>query len=351
MGQENINQADLQRREANRQDDGKWGAWASGESGAELPPVTVNPPSLEEAEVESQQMDAEEIAEWASAGHRFDTGGDGVTARQAAGEITFDTEHGEFTAQRGDWVVMNGGGECFVVDDQTFQDGYSFDGEEGADPATLTGTVTDGVSVPIESPYANELLEVDLGDDAHPDDYDDRAQEIFGETGIDPNDPRFKMLNEAEGKSRDAHIRAVRQGRTRWLRRVQMLTAIGTGNRNRIFQAWRDMRRDTQIRKNLISEEQYWDSVADDMQRQAEMVATASLDEKAAPEVDPGALDGGMGPQPQPDPEHLHDDYAPSGDTAEMPAIAPDRPTIDDQVAPPAPPQPDTVQSPGRHPG
>lgn len=344
MGQEKISHEDIQRRDSNRQDDGKWGAWASGESAAELLPPHVEPPSLDEIVAESKHMDADEIAEWTEQGHRFETGGASVRARQAPGEITFTTDHGDFMARPGGWVVMNADGDCITVDDESFREQYQFADHQGADPTTLTGTVSDGVEVPVERTYANDLLEIDLGQDAHPDEYDQRGQEIFDETGIDPDDPRFKAMDEAEGNSRDAHIRAVKQGRTRWLRRAQMLTALGTGNRLRIFQAWRDMRRDTRIRKNLMSEEQYWGSVAHDMQRQAEMVQTATLDKKGTAGAAAGdfIIDGGPGPQRQPDPEPTNHDHRALGHTAEMPEVAPEITTPKGPESPRMPSQPDT---------
>lgn len=348
MGQEKISQEDIQRRDSNRQDDGKWGTWASDESGVELLPPRVETPSLDEIEAEPEQMNTVEIADWIAQGHSFEAGGEGVYARQATGKIAFTTDKSELTAKRGDWVVMNADGDCITVDDETFQADYQFADPQSADSTTLAGAESHGVGVPAERPYANDLLAVDLGEDAYPDEYSDQAQEIFDETGIDPDDPRFRAMGEAEGKSRDAHIRAVRQGKTRWLRRAQMLTALGTGHRIRILQAWHDMRRDTRVRKNLMSEEQYWDSVADDMHRQAVMVESAALDQKATGGYEAGktVLDNGPGPQRQPDLEPKNLDHSGLSDTAETPKVTPEITTPDGPEAPPMPSQPDTGHPP-----
>lgn len=308
MGQDRINSQDAQRREQNREDDGTFGAWASEESAAVLPAAV--PHDFDNDGERPDRMNPEQVAEWVGHGQRFDevpredgeenqSAARSVTARRVSGEITFESHAADQTAFSGYWVVMDEDGQCQALPDEHFQNRY-----EPAASDTEDGEVLDGMASPSENPFANPLIQAEGDEDTHPDEHDEQAKEILHDTGIDPNDPRFKMLDEAEGKTRDAHIRAVKQGRTRWFRRLQMLTALGTGRRHVIMQGWRDMRRDTRIRKNLISEEQYWDSVAQDMYRQAEMLHHDALDEPA-PESSAAAsefLDASMGPEPQPDP-------------------------------------------------
>lgn len=336
MEQDRISQDDAQRRDSHRRVDGTWGPWASGESGVELTAVDVRPVTDESFRTPAVELSEQQAAEWADEGHRFDTGGEGVTARQSTGEITFENEHGQFAADRGDWVVANDRGECFVVDDETFQRDYQHAGDEGADLETMTGTVTDGMATPEAAPFANTLLTERLGEDVHPDQTSSRSKEIFDETGIDPDDPRFKMASEAKGKSRDAHIRAIRQGRTRWLRRAQMLTALGTGKRQRILQSWSDMRRDSRVRKNLISEEQYWQSIAGDMHRQAEMLESAEREEQAQGKLGEAATPkSGMPPAPQ----EADSDHA--GETAELPEVDAEQ-SLSTPASESSAPEPDT---------
>lgn len=78
------------------------------------------------------------------------------------------------------------------------------------------------------------------------------------------------ILSEAASEIRAARTQRVRSGTTKWLRRAQILTALGTLSPARVGQAWRDMRRDTAMRYGQIRAETYWQEVADDACRNPE---------------------------------------------------------------------------------
>lgn len=118
----------------------------------------------------------------------------------------------------------------------------------------------------------SEILSSAAG--AHPQTRDSRPQPHGAEPP--PTEPEAgdvlaaAILSQAASEIRAARSRSVRSGATKWLRRAQMLTALGTLSPARVGQAWRDMRRDTALRYGQIAAETYWQEVADDARRHPE---------------------------------------------------------------------------------